>query len=395
MYDLIVVGGGAAGFFGAIQAAERHKKVLLLEKTGKVLSKVRISGGGRCNVTHACFDPRALTRHYPRGEKELLGPFTRFQPKDTIQWFEGKGISLKKEEDGRMFPTTDDSETIIQCLLAAAKNVELRLGVSIDKIEKCGSAWNVYAGGEILEATSLLLATGSVPLGHRFAESMGHTLISPVPSLFTFNTPSSPLLDLSGMTLPNVQLHIEGTPLKEKGPLLLTHFGFSGPAVLRLSAWGARELFARDYRATLRIDWTAGTPAPIFRERLLSQKRDLASQPFAMESIIDCPRALVKRFQEILNIKAKRFADLSSKDINAITDLLQCSRYQIEGKTTHKQEFVTCGGVKLSEVNFKTMESRICPGLYFAGEILDIDGITGGFNFQNAWTTGWIAGNSI
>lgn len=393
--DLIVIGGGAAGFFGAIQAASRHKKVALLEKSRKVLSKVRISGGGRCNVTHACFDPKLLVRHYPRGSRELLGPFTRFQPSDTVQWFEDRGVALKTEDDGRIFPTTDDSETIISCLTKAAKDVDLRLGVNISRLQKQNDEWLVETSEGEMRSTAVLLATGSMPQGHLLAESLCHTIIPPVPSLFTFNTPSSPLLDLSGISIPRAAVSVDGIDLQETGPLLLTHFGFSGPAVLRLSAWGARELHGMNYTATLKIDWTGGESRQQLQERLQQLKATKASLTFSIDAILDLPKALVKRFHELLQIKAKRFADLSTKEMHQLMDFLQNSRFQIEGKTTHKQEFVTCGGVRLSDVNFKTMESRLCPGLYFAGEVLDIDGITGGFNFQNAWTTGWIAGSSV
>lgn len=381
--DVIVIGGGAAGFFSAISAAEKGLKVALLEKSLKVLSKVRISGGGRCNVTHACFDPAALTTYYPRGSKELLGPFHRFQPKNTMAWFEERGVALKIEEDGRVFPKSDSSETIIDCLTSAARKagVDLQVGVSILSIE---DRFKVTTKEGVLESKSLILATGSSPQGHAWAAGFGHTITPLVPSLFTFNVPSSPLLELSGIAA-SATVSIEGTPLKETGPLLLTHFGFSGPAVLRLSAWGAKILHGMDYKATLVVDWTAGMKV---LEKLKKLKQEKPSQVFTLDLVVNLPKNLSKALYQ----GTKRLAELSGKEMEEIAQLLTQNRYTIEGKTTYKSEFVTCGGVERSEVNFKTMESKLCKGLYFAGEILDIDGITGGFNFQNAWTTGWISG---
>lgn len=389
MYDVIVIGGGAAGFFSAISAAERNLKVALLEKSLKVLSKVRISGGGRCNVTHGCFDPAVLITNYPRGSKELLGPFHQFQPKNTMNWFEERGVALKIEEDGRVFPKSDSSETIIDCLTQAAQKagVDLQVGVSILNVE---NGFKIITKQGELEAKSLILATGSSPQGHAWAAQLGHTITPLVPSLFTFNVPTSPLLELSGISA-QATVSIEGTSLKATGPLLLTHFGFSGPAVLRLSAWGAEKLHEMNYQATLIIDWTAGMKKEQLIEQIKKLKTEKPSQIFSLDLVLDLPKNLSKT----LYSPTKRLAELSSKDIEQIALLLTQNRYAIEGKTTYKSEFVTCGGVKRSEVNFKTMESKICKGLYFAGEILDIDGITGGFNFQNAWTTGWIAGKGL
>lgn len=340
MIDFLIIGAGAAGFFAAIQYKEQHPDahVVLLEKTQQILSKVKISGGGRCNVTHNEFDPKKLIQNYPRGAKELLGPFTRFGPSDTIQWFESHGVPLKAEADGRIFPTTDDSQTIINCLSQAAKDVELRLGASVTAI-KPGFKIHLKSG-EILQAKKVLLASGSSSQGFRLAESLGHSIASPVPSLFTFNVPSSPLLDLAGISLPSATVRLPAYKIERSGPLLLTHWGFSGPAALKLSAFAARELFQDKYRTPIEITWGE-----------------------------QVPKRLKTRIQE--------------------TDT-----FQMEGKTTFKKEFVTCGGIELREVNFKTMESKLHPNLHFAGEVLNIDGITGGFNFQNAWTGGWIVGSS-
>lgn len=397
-YDLIIIGGGAAGFFAAINAKETvpHLKVAILEKSLKCLSKVRISGGGRCNVTHSCFDPKVLTTYYPRGSRELLGPFTRFQPKDTIDWFEAHGVKLKTEKDGRMFPVTDSSETIIQCLEGAVRDlgIDLLAGMAVSKVNKTAQGFEITAKQKIYRTKKLVLASGSSSQGHQFASDCGHSITPLVPSLFTFNVPTSPLLDLSGIAASKVGLSIKDTPLKEVGPLLITHWGFSGPAILRLSAWGAPILAERSYQAELLINWTIDKTAEQVRQQLSALKNQKAQASFNLEGIIDLPKNLLKRLHDLSGITAKRYSDLSNRDMLHLSEFLTACSFRIDGKTTYKEEFVTCGGVKLSEVNFKTMESRVTPGLYFAGEILDIDGVTGGFNFQNAWTTGWIAGQS-
>lgn len=383
-YQAIVIGGGAAGFFCA---ANLTGKTVLLEKSLKVLSKVRVSGGGRCNVTHAVFEPRALAAHYPRGEKELIGAFSRFSPRDTIHWFQERGVKLKVEEDGRIFPVSDSSETIIQCLESAilAAGVELKTGISITEVQKENGLFKVGH----FEAPNLVLATGSLPQGHQIARTLGHTITPLVPSLFTFNTPTSPLLDLSGVSVPKATVSILGTHLKETGPLLLTHFGFSGPVILRLSAWGALDLNKLNYQATIKIDWTGGEGA--LKEKMDLLKREKPASLFSLDAFVDLPKSLCKA----LYPTQKRVADLSNQEIDKILTILTASTYKLEGKTTYKSEFVTCGGVSRKEIDFKTMQSRICPGLYFAGEVIDIDGITGGFNFQNAWSTAFIATQSI
>lgn len=372
MFDLIVIGGGAAGIFAAIQAKESYPEssVLVLEKTATLLAKVRVSGGGRCNVTHSCFDPKQLVNNYPRGSKELLGPFHRFQPQDTIRWFTERGVALKTEADGRMFPTTDSSQTIINCLLNEAKRlgVEIRLGQKIERITKADHFCLHLKDGATLESYNLLLATGGNKDGHEFAHSLGHTIVPPVPSLFTLHSPTSPLNVLSGIAVQDVAIELEGH--KQRGPLLITHFGFSGPAVLKLSAWAARTLFDRNYRAELKINWLPQLTEEEIYEKLVEGDH------------IYLPKKLYQ-------------ALTSDKNLRKVAQKLHADVYQIDGKTMHKEEFVTCGGVSLKEINFKTMESRHCPGLFFAGEILDIDGVTGGFNFQNGWTTGFIAGSSL
>lgn len=394
--EMIVIGAGAAGFFGAIAFGEKNpgKEVWLLEKHKQVLAKVRISGGGRCNVTHHCFDPELLIKHYPRGSKELLGPFHRFQPKDTIDWFGKRGVELKVEEDGRMFPVSDSSETIIGCLMRAADEakVQLKREVSIHSIKKEGDEFVLETNFGQLKSKKLLLASGSASAGHEIAKQFGHTITPLAPSLFSFNLPKSPYLDLSGLSLLDVEASIPGTKLKERGPMLLTHWGFSGPAILRLSAWGARHFQEKEYKGVLRINWVPTLES--VPEKLNELRKKTPSKPFSFQDLVDIPRSLNERFHEITGIKSIPYAQLKNSQIEQIQTILTRSEFPIEGKTTNKQEFVTCGGVSLKEVNFTTMESKRCKGLYFAGEVLDIDGITGGFNFQSAWTTSWIAGQA-
>jgi predicted Rossmann fold flavoprotein len=384
---IAVIGGGAAGIFAALaaKAASPKTPVIVLEKTAVLLSKVKVSGGGRCNVTHACFDPKILVHNYPRGEKELLGPFHRFQPRDTVEWFESRGVKLKTEPDGRMFPVTDSSSTIIDCLLNEAR----KLGVDIrlrQRVEKITDRFTIHLKeGSPIACQKLILASGSSPEGFTLAESLGHTIQPPVPSLFTFNVPSSPLKELSGIAL-TAKVDILGSSYTFTGPLLITHFGFSGPAILKLSAWGARFLHEKNYRVEIRIDWLPNVTTDLLRlKEEFPQKTLLSLNPYQL------PKNLWKEFVKDLE---KPLAHLSKAQLQKLEQKLHDDHYHVDGKTTHKEEFVTCGGVTLKEVDFKTMESKLCPGLYFAGEVLAIDGITGGFNFQNAWTTGFIAGTS-
>lgn len=398
---VVVIGAGAAGYFGAISCSSANPtcEVILLEKNRQTLSKVRISGGGRCNVTHACFDPSILIQNYPRGGKELRGPFARFQPRDTIKWFESRGVPLKVEEDGRMFPTTDNSETIIHCLVEEARacGVELRTGMNVmDCVRENDHFILTLAGGDTIECQYLLLATGAMNKPFGWLEKLGHTLIPPVPSLFTFNIPDSPLSQLAGVSVPHVKLTIDGFSKTMEGPMLITHWGFSGPAVLKLSAWGARFFHEVGYKADLRVNWLPGITLKDVKDSLQSYKSEFGAKQIAGACPFDLPKNLWKAFLDGAQIPHnKRYAAITAKEMGDLVSLLCSSIYKIDGKSVHKEEFVTCGGVKLDEVNFKTMESKKCPGLYFAGEVLDIDGVTGGFNFQSAWTTGWIAGQSI
>jgi predicted Rossmann fold flavoprotein len=400
MYDLIVIGGGAAGIFAAIaaKAAHRRAKVILLEKTERLLSKVRVSGGGRCNITNACFDTAQLIRNYPRGGKELIGPFHQFQPKDTIDWFKARGVLLKIEAEGRVFPVTDTSNTIVQCLLSQAEKegVEIAISQHIQNISKPHDTFEITVNDQPpLFCRSLVIATGSSPAGYAWAQAMGHTIETPIPSLFSFTSPSSPLRTLSGISVDPVEIQIIDTPLKQKGPLLITHLGFSGPCILKLSAWGARVLHEKNYHAEISINWLPTHSFEDIYHQLITFKKSSPQKTLFSENLFGFSksfwRALLEFFDGISN---RRINDISLHNLQALSKKLHDDRYFLEGKSSNKEEFVTCGGVSLKEIHFKTMESKTCPGLFFAGEILNIDGLTGGFNLQNAWTTGFIAGSS-
>ncbi len=399
---ILILGGGAAGFFAAITCAESHPHahVTMLEKSRAVLGKVRISGGGRCNVTHACFDPALLVQHYPRGSAALRGPFTRFQPRDIMAWFERRGVSLKIEDDGRVFPVTDRSETIVECLVHAAQQsgVPIRTQVSVASIQRADQSGFAVRlkNGETLTADRVLLATGSNPQGYACAAALGHTIEPPVPSLFTFALDDARLQGLAGISVPNAQVEIAETSLTQSGPLLITHWGLSGPAILKLSAWGARLLHDRAYRAQLIVDWLPERREDDVRHDLQAIRSDQPRRAIGSSSPVGLPLRLWLRLIAAAGIGAEqRWAEISKRQSAALIDQLKRGAYDVRGKGEFKEEFVTCGGVNLDEVNFRTMESQVCPGLYFAGEILDIDGLTGGFNFQAAWTTGWLAGRAM
>ncbi|MEG4283640.1 NAD(P)/FAD-dependent oxidoreductase [Microcoleus sp. A006_D1] len=409
---ITVIGGGAAGFFSAITCAKTYPqaRVTLLEAGRQLLAKVRISGGGRCNVTHACFDPGVLVQNYPRGGKALRGAFTRFQPRDTVDWFASHGVKLKTEEDGRMFPITDDSGTIVNCLIRAAEDagVKIRTGDAVVSVKKLTAEEGGHApstaptfevelkSGEILKSDRILLATGSNPSGYKWAKELGNTVEVPVPSLFTFNIADGRIKDLAGVSVPNAKVKLPGAKLEQSGPLLITHWGLSGPAVLKLSAWGARFLHDRHYRTSVLINWLPQYNGEVLRQQLVAVKSQLSHRLIVSSCPFPMPRRLWDRLTSSIGIdEQKRWADLSNKALDRLLLELVQGEYQISGKGAFKEEFVTCGGVSLKEVDFKTMESRRCPGLFFAGEILDIDGVTGGFNFQSAWTTAWLAGMAI
>lgn len=401
-WDAIVIGGGAAGFFAAITCAEASgKRVLILEKTAHVLGKVKISGGGRCNVTHACFEPNPLTAHYPRGEKSLIGPFHRFGAADTVAWFEERGVKLKTEQDGRMFPITDSSQTIIDTLTHAARvaGVEIRTSTGVQSITAGESFTLTTSKDESLTADAVILATGGTRLaaGARLAESLGHELIPNVPSLFAFNIEDPRTDGLPGVSVPLAEVSVEGMKLKAAGPLLITHHGLSGPGILKLSAWGARDLHERDYLFQIKINWLPEVTDTELESTFSAKRKNWGKRrvrghcPF--EAI---PKRLWDRLCEAAGIASDTiWSQLSKENTRQLIKELSAGGYQVSGKSINKDEFVTCGGVKLKDVNLKTMESKLQPGLYFAGEVLDIDGITGGFNFQNAWTSGYLAGTAI
>lgn len=400
--DLLIIGGGAAGFFASINAAEAAPglRVLILEKSSQLLGKVRISGGGRCNVTHACFDPQQLVGYYPRGGKALLSAFTRFQPRDTVEWFRLRGVKLKTEADGRMFPITDSSQTIIDCLMRAARRqkVEIRTKTTVGRLTTDGSRFEAHlTSGEVITVRQVLLATGGDRNSLQLASRLSHSIESPVPSLFTFNIRDERLHDLAGISVPEATVRLPGHKLEARGPLLVTHWGLSGPAVLRLSAWGARSLHENQYRAALVVNWLPG----LTREQInhwLQDARESHPRQKAMTSPPDArlPQRLWAKLTRAAGFSdTTNWADASKTMLSHLVDEIHQGEYLIQGKGQFKDEFVTCGGVSLDEINFKTMQSRLVPGLYFAGEILNIDGLTGGFNFQNAWTTAWLAAQSI
>jgi predicted Rossmann fold flavoprotein len=399
-FDLIVVGGGAAGFFSAITCAENSgKSVLILEKTSQLLQKVKISGGGRCNVTHDCFEPRELSRNYPRGEKSLIGPFHRFGAADTVDWFVSRGVTLKTEADGRMFPVTDSSQTIIDALLGAAHDAGVTIHTSegVTSIVKNEDNFELATDtGDSYTAASVLIATGGTRLaaGAKLAASLGHQLQPPTPSLFTFKIKDPRLDELLGLSVSPAEVSIQQSKLSSSGPVLITHWGLSGPGILKISAWGARELADRDYRFNISVNWLPDAdPAAVIAEKRLSEaKRQLSSRsPFA-----SIPKRLWLRFLAAADVpETMTWSQLSKTQTNQLLGQLTSSTFAVSGKSTNKDEFVTCGGISLNEINFQTMESKLVHGLYFAGEVIDVDGVTGGYNFQNAWTNGFHAGSAI
>lgn len=399
-FHVVVLGGGAAGFFAAIACAEENPacRVTILERFSHVLAKVRISGGGRCNVTHACFDPAKLVPFYPRGGPELRGPFSRFQPQDTVAWFESRGVPLKTEPDGRMFPRTDQSQTIIDCLTEQARcaNVALFLNTVVNGIEPQEKGFRLLLNsGDPMPADRLILATGSNPQGLEWARALGHRVEPPVPSLFSFTVPDARLEGLAGLCVPKATLRIEGADLSQSGALLITHWGLSGPVVLKLSAWEARRLHDLKYQARLRVNWLPDLSVDSLLERLRQIRSSHARKGAPGGPSLGLPRRLWARLAAAAKFPTGvRWSEISNERLLAFARELQMETYGITGKSAFKEEFVTCGGVRLDEVDFRALESKRRPGLYFAGEILDIDGVTGGFNFQSAWTTGWIAGKS-
>ncbi len=401
---IIIVGGGASGFFAAITCAESKPSadVIILEKGREFLSKVRISGGGRCNVTHACFDAREFATRFPRGEQALIGPLKRFQANDTVAWFEARGVTLKTESDGRMFPVTDLSETIVDCLIESAKTAGVKLvtNCGVQRLSKRaeGGFEVTLSDGKTDVCDRVLLATGGcrTAAAGQLAVSLGHTLEPPVPSLFTFHTATPWLHKLAGISVELAEVSIPGTGLRERGALLATHSGLSGPVILRLSAWGARELHDRDYQFPLHVNWLAHFDAEQIASELNARREQQPARLVVNTPIAPLPARLWEQLVLASGIaEDTRWSRLTRAAQHRLVQQLTRTELAVTGKSLNKEEFVTCGGVHLREVDFKTMESRLCPGLYFAGELLDIDGITGGFNFQAAWTTGWIAGQAM
>ncbi|MFV8336364.1 NAD(P)/FAD-dependent oxidoreductase [Flavobacterium sp. RSP29] len=398
-FDIIIVGGGAAGFFTAINIVEKNPKlkVAILERGAEVLQKVRISGGGRCNVTHACFEPNELVKFYPRGEKELRGPFHQFCSGDTIEWFEKHGVALKIEADGRMFPVSNSSQTIIDCFLKATQKLGIAVltGQSVQSLFKKENEWKIETQTENYLAEKLILATGSNPKVWEMLQNFGHAVISPVPSLFTFNIKDARIKELPGVAA-QVTVKVKDTKLSSTGPLLITHWGMSGPAILRLSAWGARILHDKNYQFTIFVNWLNDADTTDVEKKLKDLKQEHAKKSVSKKS----PFELTNRLWESLVLASgieveTKWADLSKIQLQNLANQLTNGTFQVNGKSTFKEEFVTAGGIDLKEINFKTMESKLHENLYFAGEIVNIDAITGGFNFQNAWTSGFIVANSI
>jgi len=401
--QIVIVGGGAAGFFAALAYVEvgGTGQVTILERSSQFLSKVRISGGGRCNVTHACFEPREFVTRYPRGRNELRGPFQQFQARDTVEWFAQRGVKLKTEEDGRMFPVTDRSETIVDCLLNVARNAGIKLvaNCGVESVTRgSNGGFEITATTGDLRCDELLLAIGGcrTPALGRLAVSLGHTLEPPVPSLFTFHLAEPWLRELAGISVEIVEASIPDAGLKEHGPILVTHTGVSGPVILRLSAWGARQLHKMNYQLPLVVNWLPQLTEAQIAAELDARRKSQPAKLIVNAPIAPLPARLWERLVPAAGLGGDtRCASLSRAAQHQLIKHLRATTLAVVGKSLNKDEFVTCGGVRLTEVNFKTMESRLCPNLYFAGEVLDIDGITGGFNFQAAWTTGWIAGRAM
>ncbi|HTB30400.1 MAG TPA: NAD(P)/FAD-dependent oxidoreductase [Bacteroidia bacterium] len=400
--DIAVIGGGAAGFFAAISAKTHHPeaKVTIYEKSDKLLAKVRISGGGRCNVTHACFSNSQLVKFYPRGEKQLKKAFAQFTTTDTVNWFESRKVKLKTEEDGRMFPVTDSSQTIINCLMREVQKLDITIHQhqAIMGIEKENNKFKLALREGIVYADKVIIASGGSPKddGFNWLKKLGHTIEPPVPSLFTFNMPTEPVKTLMGVSVESATVRIMGTKLKSEGPLLITHWGMSGPAILKLSAWGARILKELNYRFAIQVNWLGSINEDEARSILLNEIRLHPRKKISNSNPFQLPSRLYMFLLDKVGIHPENSIDeMGKKNQNRLLNTLLNDEYKVEGKTTFKEEFVTCGGIGLNDISIDTMESKKCPGLYFAGEVLDIDGVTGGFNFQAAWTTGFIAGKLI
>ncbi len=397
---VIIIGGGAAGFFAAVNMAEfnPYLQVTILEKGSRVLEKVKVSGGGRCNVTHACFEPKELVKFYPRGQKELLGPFHQFMTGDTMEWFETRGVELKIEEDGRVFPVSNSSQTIIDCLENQARRlgVKVKLNKKVESIEVFGETFHIKTDNELFIADKLLIATGSNTKIWNLVSQLGHQIIKPVPSLFTFKIKEPLIENLPGVSVPLATVTIPEKKLESSGPVLITHWGLSGPAVLKLSAIAAIHFSDKNYKLNVYINWLSKSYEKVFEE-LLQFKREFSKRQIGLKSVFEqIPNRLWQNFISVTGINGEfRWADVNNKDLENLAQHITRSEFLVDGKTTFKEEFVTAGGIDLKEIDFKRFESKIHPDLYFAGETLNIDAVTGGFNFQNAWTGAYIAAKSI
>jgi predicted Rossmann fold flavoprotein len=395
-----IIGGGAAGFFAALSCKAHHPEydVIIYEKSHKFLSKVKVSGGGRCNVTNACFSVCELSKNYPRGGRQLKRAFSIFNVNDTINWFESRGVKLKTEPDNRMFPVSNNSQTIIDCLMREAEQSEIKIKTNsfIKSIAKTTNGFKLYFSDEhSVDVNKIIVATGGSPKkeGYNWLEELHHKIETPVPSLFTFNIPENPIKELMGVAVDNALIKIQGTKLKQTGPLLITHWGMSGPAVLKLSAWGARILNEMNYDFKINICWNKIMSEQELRNEIANEFENIKRKKISNAKPIDIPNRLWLFLIYKCGINPDlNWADISKEKINKLINILTNDEYQVKGKTTFKEEFVTCGGVSFQNINMQTMESNVCNGMYFAGEVLDVDGVTGGFNFQAAWTTGFIAG---
>lgn len=400
MKKVVIIGGGAAGFFTAINAKEKNAllDITILEKGKEVLQKVKISGGGRCNVTHACFEPKELVKFYPRGEKELLGPFHQFMTGDTFEWFDFRGVSLKIEEDNRVFPEANTSEAIINCFQEKVSDLGIKVlkNQGVISVDKEQDLWKISTKSNIFYAHKLVVAAGSSKKIWDICSSLQHTIIPPVPSLFTFNIKDKRLTDLLGISVPNATVNIVGTKLEASGPLLITHWGMSGPAVLKLSAFGARILADRNYQYNVEVNWLSRSTDKILNVLLNLKKKEPRKTVILKSPFAEIPKRLWERFVKFSNIDANQnWADLNSYQLDNLANQLTKGVYNANGRTTFKEEFVTAGGADLKEINFKRFESKLHKNLFFVGEVLNIDAVTGGFNFQNAWTSGYICANSL